>query len=390
MATDVDREGIRGDAPWWRWRAHVRRHTGTGARQDRTGAGRTGAAAGPVAPTVGAVPSDDETTVAPGGPEVSVQRLTDLSDESAAVRDLVAAARAADGGEPLSEDTRLVVDGAGRTGVDVQHLLARAATGSGSDGGRATPLTGYAQVRSRAGSEDGETTVELLVAPTARRAGVGAALAGAVADVVTASSDGRHGTLTAWSHGDHPGAAALARRHGLERERELWRMERAMDDEADPLPPLELPDGVALRAFEPDRDDAGWLALNAAAFADHPEQGAWGPDDLAARTRAPWFDPADLLLLVDTSDPGRLLASHWTKVEGPLGEVYVVAVAPAAQGRGLGGAVVLAGLHHLARRGVGRVELYVGGNEADARARRLYERLGFARASTDVAYHRRW
>lgn len=344
---------------------------------------------------MGAVPSDDETT-APDAQEALVQRLADLGGERAAVHDLVAAARGVDGGEPLSEDARLVVDGAGHPGVDVQHLLARAATEPGSDGEGARPLTGYAQVRvaEAEGPVRAQVTLELLVAPSVRRTGVGGALAAAataaVADVVTGvGTADRPGALTAWSHGDHPGAAVLARRHGLARERELWRMERAMGEEAD-LAPLVLPDGVALRSFEPGRDEAGWLALNAAAFADHPEQGAWGPDDLAARARAPWFRPGDLLLLVDAADPGRLLASHWTKVEGALGEVYVVAVAPTEQGRGLGGAVVLAGLHHLARRGVGRVELYVGGGGADARARHVYERLGFARASTDVAWGARW
>lgn len=360
---------------------------------------------------MGAVPSDQGPTAAASTPQVGVRRLSDLDGERAAVRDLVAAARAVDGGEPLSEDARLVVDGA-RPDASTHHLLVGAAAESGSDGGEADPLAGYAQVRVPVGGGPrgrDEVTVELLVAPSARRSGVGTALASAVADVVadagtatagtaTAGTAGQHGTVTAWSHGDHPGAAALARRHGLARERELWRMERPLHGQ-DGLPPLDLPEGVALRAFEPGRDEAGWLALNAAAFADHPEQGAWGAGDLAARTGAPWFDPADLLLLVDAAAPDRLLASHWTKLEnaggapegpGTTGEVYVVAVAPGEQGRGLGGAVVLAGLHHLARRGARRVELYVGGGDADARARRVYERLGFARASTDVAYHRRW
>ena len=52
-----------------------------------------------------------------------------------------------------------------------------------------------------------------------------------------------------------------------------------------------------------------------------------------------------------TSRPAELLGFHWTKVHGAdLGEVYVVGVDPAAQGRGLGATLTLVGLHHLAER----------------------------------------
>ena len=54
---------------------------------------------------------------------------------------------------------------------------------------------------------------------------------------------------------------------------------------------------------------------------------------------------------------GKLLGFHWTKVhaeEPGLGEVYVVGVDPAAQGRGLGATLTLVGMHHLADRGLQR------------------------------------
>ena len=104
----------------------------------------------------------------------------------------------------------------------------------------------------------------------------------------------------------------------------------------------------------------------------------------------PWFDPDGLFLAFDDSS-GELLGFHWTKVhaEHPgLGEVYVVGVDPAAQGRGLGRALTLVGLAHLARR-LGShddpaVMLYV---EADnAAAVNTYQRLGFAVTNVDTAY----
>ncbi|UUZ57621.1 GNAT family N-acetyltransferase [Nocardioides sp. B-3] len=62
---------------------------------------------------------------------------------------------------------------------------------------------------------------------------------------------------------------------------------------------------------------------------------------------------------------------------------------PEARGRGLGRALTLAGLHHLAGLGVSEVLLYV---EADNHAARsTYTKLGFAHADADthVMYRRK-
>ena len=109
--------------------------------------------------------------------------------------------------------------------------------------------------------------------------------------------------------------------------------------------------------------------------------------DLREREAEPWFDPAGLLLAVDAD--GTLLGFHWTKQhDADTGEVYVVGIAPDAQGRGLGRVLTLAGLHHLASRGVVEVILYV--EEDNLPARRLYEGLGFTHADADthVQYRR--
>jgi mycothiol synthase len=85
----------------------------------------------------------------------------------------------------------------------------------------------------------------------------------------------------------------------------------------------------------------------------------------------------------------KLVGFHWTKVHtDDLGEVYIVGVDPAAQGRGLGATLTLAGLHYLAERlsasSQPTVMLYV---EADnSAAVKTYERLGFTVFSVDAAY----
>lgn len=237
----------------------------------------------------------------------------------------------------------------------------------------------------RGSAPGGGERLDLAVAPDSRGRGLG----GALADRALASSaQGTGGgeapeQLGAWSHGDHPAAAALAKRHGLERVRELWVMRRPTSTPVDDAPP---PEGVRIRDYGAN-DAAAVLAVNAAAFAHHPEQGAMDADDLDARMAEPWFDPAGLLLAVD--DAGTLLGFHWTKQhDHRTGEVYVVAVSPDAQGRGLGRVLTAAGLQHLASRGVGEVLLYV---ESDNTAAvRLYAGLGFTHHARDthVQYRR--
>ncbi|MDO3703861.1 mycothiol synthase [Micromonospora sp. C28SCA-DRY-2] len=296
-----------------------------------------------------------------------VTRTDQLSPEE--IADVLALARRAgdtDGADPLDEHVLLRLRDPQAPAV---HLVAR-----GDDGS----LTGYAHLDTTdAASGIG---VELVVHPAHRRRGAGRALARAVQAAAT-------GPLRAWAHGDHPSAAALAVDLGFRRARVLWQLRRPLTA---PLDEPRLPDGVALRAFRPGADDAAWLDLNARAFAEHPEQGRWTPDDLRVRLAEPWFDPAGFLL-AEESATGRLVGFHWTKVhERPgsarIGEVYVLGVDPSAHRGGLGRALTSAGLAYLRdRRGLDRVMLYV--DDSNTAAVALYQRLGFAHWSAHVNYH---
>ena len=218
----------------------------------------------------------------------------------------------------------------------------------------------------------------LTMDAVARRAGVGRALLAAV----------RAPGLQVWAHGDGPAARALAESAGLRRGRVLLQMRldlaHAVVDE------VRLPEGISLRAFVVGQDEQSWTALNALAFAAHPEQGAWEVGELLTRERTTWFDPAGFLLAVREDEPGTVAGFHWTKVHaadaerGPLGEVYAVGVAPGHQGTGLGRALTAAGVNHLARQGLDEVMLYVDGD--NAAAMRLYDALGFRPWHLDVMY----
>jgi mycothiol synthase len=184
-----------------------------------------------------------------------------------------------------------------------------------------------------------------------------------------------------WAHGEQSMANRAAGRAGLRPVRTMLQLRATLTEVAEqPLPAL-----VRIRPFVPGQDDAAWLAVNARAFAAHPEQGRWRQHDLDLRLQAGWFDPAGFLLAVSE---GKILGYHWTKVhtelEPPVGEVYVLGVDPAAQGMRLGSALLAAGLRHLLDRGLHTVLLYV--EQDNPAALRMYQRAGFSTHSTDLQY----
>lgn len=216
--------------------------------------------------------------------------------------------------------------------------------------------------------------LDLAVHPDARGQGLGTTLAA----TALAAMD----RVEAWSHADHPAAARIAEHHGVPRARELRIMELPADV---PLPPVTTPEDVVVRTFRAGDEDA-LLAVNAAAFAHHPEQGRLSLADLRDRIAEDWFDPRGLFLAVDADD--RLLGFHWTKEhreeEPAYGEVYVVATSPRAAGRGIGSLLTNTGLRHLRERGLGRVILYVEADNAPAIT--VYRRQGFRVLRTEVQY----
>jgi mycothiol synthase len=306
-----------------------------------------------------------------------------LSDaDQRRIRDVIAAAQAHDGVAPVGDQVlrELSHD---RT----RHLVAE-------DGGT---IVGYLNLVEA--TTDATAMAEVVVHPTVRRRRIGAAL------IRTGLTEGGAGARV-WAHGDLESARATASALGLVAARQLLQMRRSLAD----LPADPVPDGVRVTTYPGPEADQELLRVNNAAFAWHPEQGGWTEAELVERRAESWFDPAGLFLAYDEESGGQersdrgnvtggqergdrgnvtggLLGFHWTKVHGPeLGEVYVVAVDPTTQGRGVGALLTLAGLRHLAARlgADATVMLYVEAN--NSAAVRTYRKLGFEVFSTDVAY----
>lgn len=266
------------------------------------------------------------------------------SAQVARVLALADRAAAADGVDPLNEEARLSLYRS-----TARHLLV----------GQRGHLHGYLN------HHPTFATAQLVIDPEHRRAGLGSRLWHQLP--VPAGT---------WAFGDTPASRGFAAAMGMHASRRLKMYVRPLTE----VPTPQLPDGLTLRTYTP-ADAAELLAVNAAAFAEHPEQGQLDATGLADRMAEGWFDPDGLLLGYDADG---LTGFHWTKTVDGVGEVYVIAVAPRAQGRGYGKALLDAGMSHLAAKGLPTVSLFV--DAADQIAVKMYERAGFGLAREDVYY----
>lgn len=272
-------------------------------------------------------------------------RPIQLADEAAAIDDLVGRATDATGLGTLSES---------------QALGIRAGTALGFVGEGANGVTGYAGLVPA--SEPGEWAMEIV----ADEEGLDL-VPELVSSVLTAVGKVGAGGLRWWVYGGQAGD--LPTRFGFEPERVLLQMARQLPHEEPP----QFGSNIVVAAFRPGIDEAAWLEVNNAAFAGHPENGRWAHRDLEERMATEWFSSEGFRLAWSGSD---LVGFCWTKIHpNNDGEIYVIAVAPAHAGKGLGRELALEGMRHLTEFGCGRVFLYT---EADnERAVNLYDRLGF-------------
>jgi mycothiol synthase len=287
------------------------------------------------------------------------------SDDIAHVTELLDTAARADGRRPLSDHLYLDLVNGGLDGF--AGFLA-------SEPGHNHPVA-YAQI-SRGNDA---YAFELVVHPHHRyeMATIGPELIESALEVV--ASDGG-GQVNWWVFEPTSAHRKLAADADMVAGRSLYQMRRSL--------PTELDVTVATRAFAPGADDEAWLRVNNRAFATHGEQGGWTLDTFCQRQQEAWFDPAGFR--VHDID-GRMAAFCWTKVHGAaaagdevIGEIYVIAVDPEFHGRGLGRQLTLAGLEHLADRGITTAMLYVDADNTAAVS--LYERLGFRIQFTNAAF----
>ena len=298
---------------------------------------------------------------------LSLERLD--AKQQAEVLALIADATNQDGVPPLSEHVLLHL----RHGGDKSdsHLIAL----------HENQVAGYAHLDLTDLVEG--PSAELVIAPKFRGKGIGSKL------IKTLTQTPK---LRLWSHGDLPGAKNLALANGFKRVRTVIQMRRSLTDLTEEINP-----NISIRSFLPGIDNQSWLELNNRAFKNHPEQSNWSERDLDIRIKEGWFDPSGFLI----AEINKELAGFcWTKVHGghshkhaenepvhdhdPIGEIYIMGVDPAFQGKGIGRAVTIAGLKYLRYQGIFSAMLYV--DELNSSAIKLYKLLGFKEWGRDVLY----
>lgn len=293
--------------------------------------------------------------------------------EFAVVSELLSAAERADGQRALSDHLWLDLRLGGRQGFaaivghedDHDHLVA------------------YSQV-----SRGNESwSIDLVVHPHHRydMAAIGPRMIDAALSVVRSEGGGH---VHWWVFEPSDIYYALAKGAGLSPGRELLQMRRPLPLESE-LSARNV--GFATRPFVFDSDADTWLAVNNAAFATHPEQGSWDLTTLRARLAEPWFDAEGFLIHESAHDEGSsdMAGFCWTKIHtddpnGPIGEIYVIAVNPTHAGEGLGSRLTIAGLDWLAAKGCTSGMLYV--DRDNVAAVTMYEKLGFTTRHRERAF----
>jgi mycothiol synthase len=186
------------------------------------------------------------------------------------------------------------------------------------------------------------------------------------------------------------GAAELAMSLGLQPVRHSFYMECY---DLQHLPEPIFPNGIRLRNYLVGQDEAAFAAAYSEAFSDH-----WGsvPHTLGQemhRVSAPGFRAEDNLLAVDQD--GRiagLCLVEFPKAEGDMPHsnppmIDDLAVRRAYRRRGIGRALLLAGMHRIRHEGFSGAALAVDADNPN-RALRLYESVGFAVKSRGTVYRK--
>ena len=183
----------------------------------------------------------------------------------------------------------------------------------------------------------------------------------------------------------HSDANHLLASHGMEVVKSLWKMRWEGED----MPDVSLPAGFAVRSLVAGEDEQTLTDLQNVSFGEN-----WGfspntVEQIRVRVEHNSGGPESVIFITDDGTPA---AYNWTMFfadeREPSGVIAMTGVHPEYRGRGIGRAVVTAGIAHLVERGANFVDLEV--ESENTPARELYLKLGFRKVGSSVWYEKRF
>jgi mycothiol synthase len=235
-----------------------------------------------------------------------------------------------------------------------------------------------------------------VVRPAYRRQGIGAQLLAWAIEQTPAVSQARHPGAPFELHaqvGDtNDGKRILFEGNGFTPQRYFFAMRRPLDT---PLPPVQIPGGYQVEAFDPDRNDEPARQTRNAAFLDH-----WGTSPQTPATWKQWFTGTrafrpdlSFVATADGAEDGELAALLLTHYYGADTDatgraeawVSVIGTRRGHRRKGVAGALLASALHQAREAGMAQVGLGVDAANPTG-ALGFYESAGFTVTHRDARY----
>jgi mycothiol synthase len=235
---------------------------------------------------------------------------------------------------------------------------------------RAGRVVGYMDVERR---EAGQFPIDARVHPDAWGTGVADALLGAAEDWAQARV-APEGVLRGFAAEPDVEVRSALDARGYRPIRHSFHM---LIDATDSQPEPNWPEGIAVRTYDPDRDEQRVYEANTESFADHWDFHPLPMDEWRRRSfEGENFDPALWILAEDGEELAGISLNFWHfSGDRTFGWVGVLGVRRPWRRRGLGLALLRHSFADFAARGATRVGLGVDAENTTG-AVRLYERAG--------------
>jgi mycothiol synthase len=242
-------------------------------------------------------------------------------------------------------------------------------------------LVGYGELWHAPGRP--RSTFRVLVHPDWRRQGLGTKLLRTI-EARARELDGKY--LDVQIESAQEGGRAFLHARGFQRVHYSWQMILS-DIAAAPEPAW--PASYGVRTFVVGSDEATSRHLENDSFADEWEHAPTAEGEIEGFVRSPSFRADGVIYALKD---GQVVGECWNWIDDQAiaqtgkrqGDVWCLCVHPQHRHRGLGRALLLAGVQWLRQQGMTSAALYVDG--ANERARHLYEATGFVAIRTDIWY----